>query len=263
MRWIRIFSSLLILIWLLGGCQKQPDYSIVPQIQLQNITFKNEFQSTGNPDTLIISLRFTDGDGDLGINPDETAIYTSPTDSIDLNDPFYFIYDSTQLSAPWYPVHQNDLPLATDFHYVNYATTRTYHTLQAFDTLSVLTCKHWQIRASPVDTLYIQSNPNQYNIFVYIFTKNPDGTYTYYDPDDPKNQAFGERCQPNFFNSTFPVLSTDLGKSSPLDGTLTYKYQSRAFYLAFHAKIIRVSICITDRALHKSNVVTSDDILIN
>src|SRR6478609_8871890 len=92
MRWIRNFTVILVLVWLVGGCLKQPENSIIPQIDFQNFSFKK-----GNSvsfDTLTIALKFDDGDGDLGIdiNRNETAIYTSPTDSTDINTPYYFAY---------------------------------------------------------------------------------------------------------------------------------------------------------------------------
>jgi hypothetical protein len=57
---------------IIGGCAKEPESSIIPQIQLQSIDFKHEFSAS--PDTLIVKLKFKDGDGDLGINGDETSI---------------------------------------------------------------------------------------------------------------------------------------------------------------------------------------------
>jgi hypothetical protein len=93
-----------------------------------------------------------------------------------------------------------------------------------------------------------------------VFIKNPDGkTYTHVDP---VTYFSFEQCAPNFFNGRFPVLSSDLGKKSSLDGTIIYKYSSAGIYAQFHGKTIKVNVYILDRAFHQSNSVESDDIII-
>ncbi len=257
MRLIRNFIVILILLWITGGCLKQPESSIIPQIQLQGIDFKHEFPAAA--DTLIINLKFTDGDGDLGINGDDTVINNGST-VYDINTPYYFVYDEAK-NTTWYYTHGNNVSLPKGYHYVNYASYRTIHTLP-FDTLpGALTCKNWEYRATPADTLYIESNPYNNNMFVYLYTKNADGTYTYFDPTT--YFAFGTQCTTNFFNGRFPVLSSDLGKKSSLEGTITYKIQSAALYLYLHGKTIKLKIYILDRAFNKSNVVESEDFVIH
>jgi len=259
MRWIRNFMVILLLMWIVDACLKQPENSIIPQISLQSIDFKKEFIVNGNPDTLIIVIKFTDGDGDLGLNTDETAIYNG-TDSVDINTPFYYVYDSSKNSI-WYYTHSKKLTLPKGYRYVNYASYRTIHTLP-FDTLpGNVTCKNWEIQSAPADTLYIQTNPYNNNFFVDLYSKNSDGTYTFIDSTDP-NRFPGNLCSTNFFNSRFPILSSDLGKKSSLDGTITYKYQSAAFYYLFHGQTMQAHIYILDRALHKSNLIVSDDFVI-
>jgi len=259
MRWIRNLFGGLILTWVVGACLKQPENSIIPQISMQSIVFKKEFVVSGKPDTLIITLKFTDGDGDLGINADETAIYRSPTDSTDINTPYYFVYDSSK-NTVWYYTHGNNVTLPKGYKYVNYASYRTIHTVP-FDTLpGNLSCKNWELRATPADTLYIQANPYNNNIFVDIYIKNPSGSYTYFDPNNI--YPFGNLCVTNFFNGRFPILSSDLGKKSSLEGTITYKIQSAGLYIFLHGQTVKVKTYILDRAFHKSNVAESDDFII-
>jgi len=258
MRWIRNFTAILVLTWVVGACLKQPENSIVPEIQFQSLSFRNEFLSTGKYDTLILTLKFTDGDGDLGLSPDETAIYTSSADSVDINSPYYYVYDTTK-NTIWYYTHSSNVPLPPAFKYVNYASSQNIHS-HPFDTLPPLSCKNWEQRRTPSDILYIQLNPYNNNIFVDIYIKNTDGTYTYFDPT--KIYPFGELCSPNFFNSRFPILSSDLGKKSSLSGTLTYKIQSAALCIFLCGKTIKVKTYILDRAFHKSNIAESDDLII-
>jgi hypothetical protein len=256
MRWIRNFTVILVLMWVVGACLKEPENSIVPQIQYQSIAFKHEMPAA--VDTLIVTVKFTDGDGDLGIDGDENAIYTSPTDSTDINTPYYYLYDSARNNV-WYPVHANNLLLPKGYHYVNYASYRKIHTFP-FDTLSAtVDCANWEFRPSPADTLCVRNNPYYNNFFMDVFTKNPDGTYTYVNPI---TYFSFEKCVPNFFNGRFPILSSDLGKKTSLDGTIIYKFVSAALYSEFHAKTIKVKVYILDRAFHQSNIVESDDLII-
>jgi hypothetical protein len=257
MRWIRNFTIILILIWIVGACLKQPENSIIPQIQLQGLNFKKEFPVAS--DTLTITLRFSDGDGDLGIDGSETAIYASGTDSIDINTPYYFAYDTLR-NTTWRYTHYNNATLPKGYKWVNYASHRTIHT-HPFDTLpSNLTCKDWEYRANPADTLYIQLNPYNNNIFVDIYTKGSGGTYTLFDPINV--YPFGNLCVTNFFNGRFPILASDLGKKSSLDGTITYKIRSPALWIFLRGKTIKVKAYILDRAFHKSNIIESDDLVI-
>jgi hypothetical protein len=274
MRWIRNFGVGMILMWLIGACLKQPELSIIPQITLQNVSFTGKASTTAK-DTITISLGFSDGDGDLGINPDETAIYTGNGDSIDIQTPYYFLYDSTQpASSPWYTTHQNNLTSAylasigfPTLLYVNYGSFRKYKTTSPFDTLPALSCASWQVRGASqvapivkLDTLFIKNNPNSNNIFVTIYYTPNLGTP--FSSFDPVNSTFSPQCAPNPWNGRFPVLSSNLGNNSPIQGTLTYKLQSYAFYAGLRGHTIKITVYITDRAEHKSNVVTSNDIVI-
>ncbi len=274
MRWIRNFVGSLILMGMIGACLKQPDLSIIPQISIQNVSFVrgSSSQSNPTPDTITMTLNFADGNGDLGVSPDETAIYRSSTDSTDIQTPYYYVYDSTQPSS-WLYLHKNNFTSADlgKYKYVNFASFRKYKTLAPFDTLPALSCKKWEIRlatqVAPIvsrDTLFIQNNPNYNNIFVNIYyTPNLSVPFTYFDPNTYFNGTFSSNCVGNFVNGRFPILSSNLGSNSPIQGTLTYKFQSFGLYPAFRNNTIKLSIYITDRAFNKSNVVTSSNILIN
>ena len=65
-----------------------------------------------------------------------------------------------------------------------------------------------------------------------------------------------------FRNGRFKVLSSDLGRISPLEGNLTYTIQSTALYLFLQGKTLKLKSYILDRALHKSNVIESEDFAI-
>ncbi len=245
----------MILMWAVDSCVKQPEYSIVPQIQIPTISFKREAPTF--PDTLIFTFKFTDGDGDLGVNGDEKRIYNGK-DSIDIESPYYYVYDTT-INKVWYYTHTNSVTLRPKFKYVNFRSKRKIATAP-FDTLPSLSCKNWELRSSPIDTLYLELNPKTNNIFIDAYIKNTgSNTYTYFDPTTYFGSTNLKLCVTNFFYGRFPVLAKDVNKKNPLDGILTYKIPSAALYLIFHNKTVKFKIYITDRAFHKSNVIETSD----
>ncbi len=62
--------------WLISSCYKEPNFSLNPKIDFDNI--KKEIridQFTGsNKDSVIVTIDFQDGDGDLGLDETEKAI---------------------------------------------------------------------------------------------------------------------------------------------------------------------------------------------
>jgi hypothetical protein len=70
---MRAFISLLIsfVVWTLPACQKVPEYPATPQIEFSNVSrylVNNPF-SLMPIDSIIITINFKDGDGDLGLSP--------------------------------------------------------------------------------------------------------------------------------------------------------------------------------------------------
>jgi hypothetical protein len=100
-----------------------------------------------------------------------------------------------------------------------------------------------------VEKLYFKPNPNFNNIDVTFEVKQNNGTYIPFDwtTTDAVIPPFNER---------FPVLADS---KSPLEGTLTYAMSYTGFLADFNGLVIRLKIQIKDRALHKSNIVYSED----
>lgn len=62
-------------LFLIGGlyyssCVNAPDYSDVPEIEFISFSNRQMDQAPLNSDTTILSIKFTDGDGDIGFNMD-------------------------------------------------------------------------------------------------------------------------------------------------------------------------------------------------
>jgi hypothetical protein len=87
---IFIFLSLMIV---LGSCYRKPDFPNTPFIEFQSIV-KNVITdpiSTGKVDSISITIKFQDGDGDLGLNSeDNSGVFAQ-------NSPYYYNYKVTLL----------------------------------------------------------------------------------------------------------------------------------------------------------------------
>ncbi len=210
---------------LLTSCFDPPQYGPIPEIEFGKIVFK-DIADPSAIDTLILSLKFKDGDGDLGLDGSEVQ---EP-----FNDKFYYKF--------------------ADGTYVTYKTKRTkpgYDTLPAF--VKPYNCINWEVKTvnAKVDTFYFQLNPNHYNIFVDFFVQNSDGSFKEFDWQK-------EFSYPNCgipFDGRFPRLSKDLTQKTPLDGTIHYSMKSTGFLILFSIKTLKLKVTIQDRALHKSNTI--------
>ncbi len=100
------------------------------------------------------------------------------------------------------------------------------------------------------DTIWVKPNPNQYNIFVRFFIKR-SGTFREFRWQDP----------PFFttFNGRFPrILNTEEGQS--VEGNIKYGMLSSGWEAIFRNDTIRVDVEIQDRALNRSNQVSSQEV---
>ena len=215
------------------SCFDPPQYSPIPEIQYEGIKFK-EVGDISEPDSLILTLNFKDGNGDVGLDG------SSPNDqNIPYNDKYFFAFSDGSL--------------------ITYETKRTnpnYDTLPAF--VKPYNCINWEIQYDKeviTDTVYFQLNPDHYNIFVEFLVKNPDGSFTEFDWQT-------EFAYPNCgipFDGRFPVLSKDLSQQNPLEGNIRYGMVSTGFQILFSIKTLKLRVKIQDRALNKSNIIETPE----
>jgi hypothetical protein len=100
------------------------------------------------------------------------------------------------------------------------------------------------------DTIWVAQNENQYNIFVRFFIKR-SGKFTEFRWQDP----------PFFttFNGRFPrILTTEEGQS--VEGNIKYRMLSSGWESIFRNDTIRIDVQIQDRALNRSNEVSSPEV---
>lgn len=274
-----------------GSCFDPPEFPIEPQIDLKGIYFGVDPVKT---DSIVLSITFKDGDGDLGLRGDQIGFPYHPRN--------YFLKNNGQLVRVPTQSPYSDIPpiiflnegqtgkLATleDINDPQYAdemppfeypyTCNTY----MFDTLYVNQGDEEVFDASYniTDTLrsycsgtpgceypdlyeikeiwYTEKNPDYNNIEVIFEVRKPNpgqGEYPYEILD--WETITGTGCGPSF-NGRFPVLG-DEDKNSPLDGILHYSMRSEGFYLVLGAKTFRLRVKIKDRALHTSNEIITQD----
>jgi hypothetical protein len=215
------------------SCFDPPQYSPVPSIDLASLKFK-EVGGVSEPDSIIISLNFKDGDGDLGLDASSFVDQNIP-----YNNKYYFKF--------------------SDDTFLNYKAKRTnpnYDTLPAF--VKPYNCINWEIFTENQvvkDTIYFELNPDHYNIFVDFLVKNSDGSFTEFDWR--KEFAYPNCGIP--FDGRFPILSKDLSQKSPLEGEIRYGMVSTGFKILFSIKTLKLRIKIQDRALNKSNEIETPE----
>lgn len=103
------------------------------------------------------------------------------------------------------------------------------------------------------DTIWVEQNPNHNNIFVRFFIKR-NGVFTEFRWQDP----------PFFttFNGRFPrILSNN--NTQAVEGSIEYAMLSFGWQSIFRNDTIRIDVEIQDRALNRSNTVSSPELTLN
>lgn len=211
----------LLIFFSLISCSDRPTFPNTPAIELNEFYFQDIADLS--LDSLIIKLKFEDGDGDLGLDADE--IYY-PYQLLDV-----YVYpngDTVRFGEPNTP---------DPYNCVDYEIYR----------------KETSVNGSLVvtaDTIYVLRNPDHYNFFLTFLIKLDDGTFREYNP------ALERNCAPPY-NGRFFVLNTERD-IRPLEGELQYSLLS-GFMLLFRNDIIKLRIQIQDRILNKSNILETDE----
>ncbi|MFC2123871.1 hypothetical protein ACFLU5_03585 [Bacteroidota bacterium] len=143
---------------LLAACTKPPELPFEPKIVFERVQFTQTEE--GRPDSLIVSIYFEDGNGDLGL----TAQETQP------------------------PYHPADIVLDNNGDTVKYSNDPELPIYNPID---------WQIirdlEGQAKDTVLVEINENHYNFFVRFYQKT-GGKYVEFDwRDEPYYQTFDGR----------------------------------------------------------------------
>jgi hypothetical protein len=274
--------ALLVIAAIFGSCFDPPEFPNVPEIAFEGI----EFYDGASTDSLVLSISFKDGDGDLGLSGEDPLYISSPYD----NPLFY----QTTGNGKMIPIHKDvyilqegdtlnllniENPNAGDLVFPRTRKQPGYDFLPVFvppgcpdyefqlesrlyieqadsavldkfvdiiDTLRFTNATFYEI----LDTLYVTTNPEHYNIEVDFLVKDPNSTH----PDHPGFTEFDwreEYCVT--FDGRFPVLSDS---ESALEGTLRYSMNSTGFLSIFGLDTpLMLRVQIKDRARNQSNVI--------
>jgi hypothetical protein len=253
---------------LASSCFDPPQFSIVPYIEFLNNRWVDVPDgSPQNPlstDSVVLEIRFQDGDGDLGLGPSESVV-SAPDGKHYYNDRWYFTKetmancdDNPQDNVNrCYELRLEDLP-----KYVNYKLKRTnapgYDTLKPF--VKPYNCTRWQVvrdrTGAVLDTVYFQMNPYYNNIFVEFQVKEANASWTVFDWSQYLDYP---NCEVQGFDGRFPYLNTESTGETPLEGVIKYSMPSPFFKTIFGARTLRLRVYIVDRNLRKSNEILTPE----
>jgi hypothetical protein len=270
-----IFAGLIILV---SSCFNPPEFGLVPEIEYESIFFAEAPAGSTKTDSIVVSIKFKDGDGDLGLDPENPIHAEYP-----FHPSSFFLakdgkVEAVALSQHWSDIQYYFIDVVGQEGKLVTAKTReqaAYNFLPPYtlnscsylaDTVimvdsedaGILDVNYQNIidtMTSPnnppiyvlKDTFYIEANPNHYNITVDFLLKNGDNTWTPFAWED---------CNPSY-SGRFPVLSDE--PNSPLDGVLRYSLKSQGFRIMFTTKTLKLRIKIRDRALNTSNVIETPE----
>lgn len=216
MRIKNYLGLILISVTSVSSCINPPEnFPSVPEIQFSTI----EYVPTSGSDSLIVSVDFKDAEGDLGL---------SATDVFPPFNPLNFLRDA----AGNLITYGNRPPGAPSYNPIDWVINPRVNN-------NVVN-----------DTIWVEQNENQYNIFVSFYIKR-NGQFTEFRWQDP----------PFFttFNGRFPrILVSEEGQS--VEGNIKYRMLSSGWESIFRNDTIRVDIQVQDRALNRSNLVSSPEV---
>jgi hypothetical protein len=247
MKLIRNIIAFILLAIGLNGCFENPNYPVVPQIEILNDDiYFGKATEPDDFDSIVLSLKFKDGDGDIGISTEDNGAFKYALK--------YYYRTGIENNIVNYKFKRANPNFEIDL-----GDGTTPKPLSSYDFVPPYSCTNWEIVRNAgnviTDTLFIIYNDNHYNIFVDFYTKT-NGTFKKYVIEE---EFFYPFCDRTFGRGRLPILSKNLGSPTPLDGKITWALNSRLFELIFSIKTLKMRIYIQDRALNKSNVVESKE----
>jgi hypothetical protein len=216
-RVFKIISSAFVIVSCFSCITPPDNFPSTPEIEFKELIFS---QGLASADSLIISLKFKDAEGDLGLDPTDILPPYNPLEYVrDAIGGLIFYRNRPQNAPNFNPVDWEINPI------INNVVVR--------------------------DTVWVRQNPNQFNVFVNFFIKR-NGVFREFRWQDP----------PFFttFNGRFPRIQNLGSKPKALEGTIQYSMKSFGWTAIFRNDTIRIDVQIQDRALNKSNIVSSPEL---
>ena len=288
MKLIKGLGLLSFLVFVTGSCFEPPEFPVAPQIEYERIEFKGV--PLPGVDSLILYLRFKDGDGDLGLGKgrehniepfQDSFFYQERNGQVEpltvepgsIDDEFYDLIHIPN------PENGKLVFFRTSKNPAYSFLPQTYH------------CSSYEFLAGPVqagnpqdgrrvviekralaslDPLvqlvdsFPKNDPQYYQIKdTLYYTPNPDHfnievDFLIKDPTAPGGfiEFDWQKEYCTTFDGRFPVFSD---KKSSVDGTLRYSMESVGFQEIFSIKTLKLRVQIKDRNLNVSNVIETDE----
>jgi hypothetical protein len=253
---------------MVSSCFDPPEFPITPEIAYENIRFVD--MPDPATDSLVLEISFRDGDGDLGLDPNET-VFTLDDRDYYFNDRWYYTIEPMPEcdDDPADGVNRcHELKKDQLANYISYALKRNpvngSDTLKPFE--NPYNCTNWEVVRDETglvqDTVYFQQNPYYNNIYVAFELKEPNSfcqNPPCYSPFNWSQYLDYPNCEVQGFNSRFPYLNTESLGPTPLAGVIKYSMPSPFFKVIFGARTLRLRVSIVDRQLHKSNEIVTPE----
>ncbi len=230
-----IAVAILGLAGVLAGCFDPPEFPDTPSIAFESISF---VEVDGNLDSLILTFTFEDGDGDIGLSPEDLA---PPFHSFDL------VIDSRDSI-----ITISDDNVVPPLYVIDPFSNRRF--FSDTDNRPPFNCDEWFINSATEDTIYIQPNEFNKNIYIDIFRKR-NGNYILLD-----NDLSAGLCTQTF-DARIPIFDeANVGRA--LSGSISYAMLSQGFIPLFRLDTIKIDFFIYDQALNQSNLASTPDFVL-
>ena len=236
-KYILIFTFTLFI-----SCNEENTVSVIPSISFEKMIFKKS-ENNFVQDSLILTINFIDGNGDLGLSNEENS----------------------------YPYHQYNAIIDENFNWITYGSNDVNPPLYIYepngsisfysneDNRNPFNCNDYIIdtinSSTDLDTFYIQKNINNKNIYIEFYKKNED-KFELIDWTRVFDEEYG--CGIDF-NSRFPPLNIT-NTNQILQGKLRYGMVSYGFESVIQNDIFKLKIQIKDRALNSSNSIETPEV---
>ena len=232
----------LIIFSFLFSCIEDNNVSDIPSISYESLEFKKSDNSF-NQDSLIITINFIDGDGNLGLSNDENNYPYHPYNAIIDQEFNWITLGSNNVTPPLYIYEPNGV----------------YYLYSNEDNRPSYNCEDYIIdtvnTTNKLDTFYIQKNENNKNIFIEFYKKE-NNEFVLIDWKRIFDEEYG--CGIDF-NSRFPPLNIS-NSSQLLSGKLRYGMVSYGFEMILKNDIFKLKIYIKDRELNTSNIIETPEV---
>ena len=233
---------LISIFFLFISCEKDEGISKIPSISYDKIEFKKSINNL-NQDSLILTINFIDGDGNLGLSNDENNYPYHPYNAIIDQEFNWITLGSNNVTPPLYIYEPNGV----------------YYLYSNEDNRPSYNCEDYIIdtvnTTNKLDTFYIQKNENNKNIFIEFYKKE-NNEFVLIDWKRIFDEEYG--CGIDF-NSRFPPLNIS-NSSQLLSGKLRYGMVSYGFEMILKNDIFKLKIHIKDRELNTSNIIETPEV---